>query len=1218
MKTNHSGKIITFYSYKGGTGRSMMLANVAWILASNGKKVLSIDWDLEAPGLHRYFYPFLTDKELAFSDGVINFVTNYKIKLMTPPEEGEETPDDWYLDYANIKEYASTLNWDFEGGGRLDFVPPGRQDDSYSTLTGLFSWQDFYERLGGKLLLREMQRRMRIDYDYVLIDSRTGVSDTSGICTIEMPDAVVVCFTLNYQSINGASNIAKTILEEREKLVASEMASPTAGSTSTRPFEIFPVPTRLEYAEKEKLDFMRNIARQKFLQFPITITGKAKEKYWEETFFSYEAYYAYEEVLTAFGETTRGGKSLLASAEQVTSLITGGMIKQLPILPHPKRDEIIAAFAGRRTFPEVSDGLIDLAEKTFSTLNQTQQQVAREVLLRLVRVTPPEAVDKRNSRQRFRLKEFDATALQMIETLRNSQVLEITQEGSSTEEFVQLSNDSLVQDWKRMREWIEADRSFLLWRQDLRSLVEQWDRNRSDERLLLRGAALRLAGDTVKEIGSNVGLRLTATELDFIHTSLSNRKSKQPGGQGLHVFVIMPFGLKEAVSAIPATKDMAEKPALNINFDEVYDFLISPALIKAGCVPVRADYEPGAGDIRTDMYFELVTADAVLADISILNANVFYELGVRHGVAPRGVFMIHGGWVRRPFDVAPDRTFDYEGKLFLPRPWERTESWRSEMDYAVERLAGILRGALDVDEQTLGSPVYKELVGLVPVDWRNIQTARAKYFGEVFTDWKARVAVAKANGWPGDILTLADDAPTRFHRVSLLWEAAAALVSMQRFDVGKSVLEDLLKLDPHHRRALPQYGLVLGRLGKFEDARIHMLRVADELNSDTEAQGILGRTYKDLWKLEWQSGETLEERQKLAIQSSGYAAEAIDSYFQATRAYFDYYNGINVASLLSLLRHLEKVTNTKPADTKVKDLDGLISLVRFAVNYAVESAKYDDAAIWATATLGELELVTGDAAKAVEIYTRACYRPGVEPFHVDSMLQQVRLFESLGFRSDALKPIREVLEQRSQALAKKISGPKKTEQKFRKVVVASGHMIDGPERKEARFPATKEPPVKERIGKQLDNWKIAEGDLTICGGARGADILFAEASADRGAEVWVMLPLAEPEFLEASVRLPDSDWEDRYYNLRDRENVKLFFQPDRLKAPPKGVSVFARNNLWMINTARVLADDPARLYALLVWDENPTGDGPGGTSDFAVRIKKLGGRLAPIINPTKL
>ena len=64
--------------------------------------------------------------------------------------------------------------------------------------------------------------------------------------------------------------------------------------------------------------------------------------------------------------------------------------------------------------------------------------------------------------------------------------------------------------------------------------------------------------------------------------------------------------------------------------------------------------------------------------------------------------------------------------------------------------------------------------------------------------------------------------------------------------------------------------------------------------------------------------------------------------------------------------------------------------------------------------------------------------------------------------------------------------------------------------------------------------------------------------------------------------------------------------------------MFLRNNLWMINTARVEANDPKNLYALLVWDEKSTGDGPGGTSDFAVRIKELGGRLAPIINPTKL
>jgi hypothetical protein len=142
-----------------------------------------------------------------------------------------------------------------------------------------------------------------------------------------------------------------------------------------------------------------------------------------------------------------------------------------------------------------------------------------------------------------------------------------------------------------------------------------------------------------------------------------------------HIFVVMPFGSKEVQSATQGRKNAPQKAAVNLDFDEVYDLLIKPALIKAKCLPFRADKEPGAGDIRTDMYFELVTADVVLADISILNPNVFYELGIRHGVAPRGVLMVHGGWTTRPFDVAPDRTFPYEGKLFVLKKEDRDDVW---------------------------------------------------------------------------------------------------------------------------------------------------------------------------------------------------------------------------------------------------------------------------------------------------------------------------------------------------------------------------------------------------------------------------------------------------------------------------------------------------------------------------------------------------------------
>ena len=71
------GKIVTFYSFKGGTGRTMALANVAWILASNGLKVLVVDWDLDSPGLHRYFHPFLAPAKVAATTGIIELITEY-------------------------------------------------------------------------------------------------------------------------------------------------------------------------------------------------------------------------------------------------------------------------------------------------------------------------------------------------------------------------------------------------------------------------------------------------------------------------------------------------------------------------------------------------------------------------------------------------------------------------------------------------------------------------------------------------------------------------------------------------------------------------------------------------------------------------------------------------------------------------------------------------------------------------------------------------------------------------------------------------------------------------------------------------------------------------------------------------------------------------------------------------------------------------------------
>jgi hypothetical protein len=158
---------------------------------------------------------------------------------------------------------------------------------------------------------------------------------------------------------------------------------------------------------------------------------------------------------------------------------------------------------------------------------------------------------------------------------------------------------------------------------------------------------------------------------------------------------------------------------------------------------------------------ELITADLVLADISILNANMFYELGVLHGVTPRGTIGLHAGWADRPFDVAPDRTFTYEGQLFVGGR-ERDSDWQERVNNEVEKLGRTLSDALREDEQTIGSPVYSSVEGLKPVDWTGISTARAKYFQSLSEEWRQRVKVARRERHPGDILALAGDVPTAF------------------------------------------------------------------------------------------------------------------------------------------------------------------------------------------------------------------------------------------------------------------------------------------------------------------------------------------------------------------------------------------------------------------------------------------------------------------------
>ncbi|MFC0108320.1 CATRA system-associated protein [Kibdelosporangium aridum] len=186
------GTVVTFYSYKGGVGRSFALANIAVLLARWGHRVLCVDWDLEAPGLHQYFRPMMPVRP---TGGVVDLV------------------DDFLAGRSDPIDHAIRLST----AGTLGFVAAGRDDPDYVRQVQQIDWELLYEQGFGDYLER-CRDQWTADYDYVLLDSRTGVSDVGGICTAQLPDRLVVLFTANMQSIRGAVDIAKRANEARDAL----------------------------------------------------------------------------------------------------------------------------------------------------------------------------------------------------------------------------------------------------------------------------------------------------------------------------------------------------------------------------------------------------------------------------------------------------------------------------------------------------------------------------------------------------------------------------------------------------------------------------------------------------------------------------------------------------------------------------------------------------------------------------------------------------------------------------------------------------------------------------------------------------------------------------------------------------------------------------------------------------------------------------------------
>jgi len=300
---NLPGQIITFYSYKGGTGRSMAVANLSCLLGRDlsrtSQRVLIMDWDLEAPGLHRYFSARCELPQFREQEGVANYFQALIGLLQDSPElyQALTAPGGCKL-LEQTMPLGRYITPDVVPG--VDFMRAGLFNSDYARLASAFNWVNFYNQFGG--VIRTFREMLAENYAYILIDSRTGITDVSGICTTLLPEKLVGVFVPNRQSLDGLCDIVRQAIDYRSK-----------ADDDFRPLSVFPLPSRIENAEKGLKDEWRTTYQKTFealFKQEYQINNCDLTDYFTEVSLPHTSYYAYGEKIAVLEEKVRDAQSL--------------------------------------------------------------------------------------------------------------------------------------------------------------------------------------------------------------------------------------------------------------------------------------------------------------------------------------------------------------------------------------------------------------------------------------------------------------------------------------------------------------------------------------------------------------------------------------------------------------------------------------------------------------------------------------------------------------------------------------------------------------------------------------------------------------------------------------------------------------------------------------------------------------------------------------------
>jgi tetratricopeptide (TPR) repeat protein len=660
----------------------------------------------------------------------------------------------------------------------------------------------------------------------------------------------------------------------------------------------------------------------------------------------------------------------------------------------------------------------------------------------------------------------------------------------------------------------------------------------------------------------------------------------------MRAFIIRPFGTRKG-----------------IDFDEVEKNLVGPALENIGAEGRTTGEILEAGNIRIDMFQQLLIADLVVADITTNNPNAFYELGIRHALQEKRTFLIRAKLPRPqtvdelkdvdvPFDLKTDRYFEYDP---------------TNPEASLEKLTEALRETTASNRQD--SPVFLSLP--------NLKSQSKESFIPVPLGFGEEVQHAEKDKDARKLTLLGLETEGFPWESTGLRNVGRAQLLIKRYGAAKIAWESLRELDDHDLEANTALGNIYQRLEDLTSsthALDRALKAATSPADLAEIHGQLGRNKKDLWTRSWSTAASTEEKARHAIDSP-LLMEAYEEYLDAYRLDLNsYYPGLNALFLAVIIPELatrypdvwsapfadDTSANVKLVEIKRKR-DQIAQALQLRFDNAdapgPEGVKQD---MWLLSSVGDLNLLIQppNPRRASYFYKKAAASGG--DFVLESARRQLVMLTQLGVLNAQIEEVFKAFPPESAPA---------TNQRIDRVLLFTGHRIDSANRAKPRFPAEKESVAREAIRTAVAQEKdLTSGSIVgIAGGANGGDILFLEVCGDLGIKTEMLLALPENQFMEASVDNEDKSWLHRFHAQLEKHPTfpVLTDSPELPKwlQFKRGYDIWQRNNLWLLSEALCLA--PKNLTVIGLWDGEP-GDGPGGTAQMVSLAKDRGARFVQL------